>query len=590
MNGAADQRRAMHSWLFVGALSLLSGVLGFLQYRWIGEVSVAARERLRGSLQASLAHLSQDFNAEITAACRALLPAGMPHDAQAAEEELSSRYEQWNRTARPGRVFRRIAIAEARKDAVLLRSLNLETGVFETAEWPAAWEAIKDRLESRLSPEPRQGRNPPGAPPAAGPPREQEGVVFEVPLWMPAPERTAPAPFGRRPGAWLIFDFNLQYLRDVLLPEVVQRHLEAGGNLDYQVEVVTRTSPPWVVYQSDPGEAKRIALSADASVSLLELQYDQIFRRWAPPFPRLGGPGPGRVRGPGAGRWEMFVRHRAGSLEAVVSRARWRNLAVTAGVFLLMAAAVAALIRYTRRAQKLAQLQMEFVAGVSHELRTPLTVIHGAAYNLRGSLARNPAQVERYGALIQQESGRLKELVEQVLRFAGAESGRVIQQPEPLSVETVIEEALDSMQGLIQGGRCTLEKNIEPGLPPVLGDPVSLKLALQNLLGNAAKYGTKGSGWIGVFASRAGGGRAAIEIRVADHGPGIPEDEQERIFDPFFRGRRAVEDQVHGTGLGLNLVKKIVEAHGGTIRVKSAPMQGAEFIVRIPVAGDGAAG
>jgi signal transduction histidine kinase len=71
--------------------------------------------------------------------------------------------------------------------------------------------------------------------------------------------------------------------------------------------------------------------------------------------------------------------------------------------------------------------------------------------------------------LIQQESGRLKELVEQVLRFAGAESGRVIQQPEPLSVETVIEEALDSMQGLIQGGRCTLEKNIEPGLPPVLG-------------------------------------------------------------------------------------------------------------------------
>jgi two-component system phosphate regulon sensor histidine kinase PhoR len=76
----------------------------------------------------------------------------------------------------------------------------------------------------------------------------------------------------------------------------------------------------------------------------------------------------------------------------------------------------------------------------------------------------------------------------------------------------------------------------------------------------------------------------AVEIRVADHGPGIPLDEQKQIFDPFFRGRRALRDQVHGTGLGLNLVKRIVEAHGGTIRVHSEPMQGTEFVVRIPAA------
>jgi signal transduction histidine kinase len=81
-----------------------------------------------------------------------------------------------------------------------------------------------------------------------------------------------------------------------------------------------------------------------------------------------------------------------------------------------------------------------------------------------------------------------------------------------------------------------------------------------------------------------------VEIRVADRGPGIPEEEQKRIFDPFFRGQRAMQDQVHGTGLGLNLVKKIVEAHGGTIRVKSEPMKGAEFIVRIPEAAAGVTG
>jgi signal transduction histidine kinase len=101
----------------------------------------------------------------------------------------------------------------------------------------------------------------------------------------------------------------------------------------------------------------------------------------------------------------MFVRHRAGSLETVVARLRWRNLAVTAGVLLLMMASVGALITYTRRAQKLANLQMDFVAGISHELRTPLKVIHTAAYNLRGKLAANPAQVERYGSSNRRAAG-----------------------------------------------------------------------------------------------------------------------------------------------------------------------------------------
>ena len=81
----------------------------------------------------------------------------------------------------------------------------------------------------------------------------------------------------------------------------------------------------------------------------------------------------------------------------------------------------------------------------------------------------------------------------------------------------------------------------------------------------------------------------AVEIRVADRGPGIPADEQAHIFEPFFRGRRALQDQIHGTGLGLNLAKKIVEAHGGSIQVKSVAMKGAEFIVRLPAAPAGEA-
>jgi signal transduction histidine kinase len=253
-----------------------------------------------------------------------------------------------------------------------------------------------------------------------------------------------------------------------------------------------------------------------------------------------------------------------------------------------MMASVGALITYTRRAQKLADLQMDFVAGISHELRTPLTVIHTAAYNLRGKLAANPAQVERYGVLIQQESGRLKLLVEQVLRFSGATSGRVIQNPEPLYVPAMLEETLESVKAVFQEAGCVLESHIDADLPLVMGDPMALKQALQNLLHNAAKYGAGDSHWVGVTATRTGSEtKPAVEIRVADRGPGIPTDEQGQIFEPFFRGRRALQDQIHGTGLGLNLAKRIIEAHGGSIQVKSAAMKGAEFIVRLPAAPPG---
>jgi signal transduction histidine kinase len=118
-----------------------------------------------------------------------------------------------------------------------------------------------------------------------------------------------------------------------------------------------------------------------------------------------------------------------------------------------------------------------------------------------------------------------------------------------------------------------------------VADQQALKHALQNLLENAYKYGTNGHKWIGVSAASIFSGQErAVEIRVVDRGPGIPREERDHIFDSFFRGRQAVNDQVHGTGLGLNLVKKIVEAHGGTIRVESQPNLRTEFIVTIPAA------
>lgn len=585
MRNRTQWRRTALSWLVVAGLFVLCGVLGALQYRWIGEVSVAARDRLRGSLQASLNRISLDFTSELANACRALLPPA----AASADSEIAERYTVWKKTGRHAQMFRRIALAEPRNKSLSLHLLNPEKDSFETAEWPADWSFLHDRLLAMMSADPGRGRGFPGGPPPGEPGsmegRNDQGTLFDLPaLSLPGPGR-GPMMFARGEMPTLIFDLNPDYVRDVIMPDLIQRNLENAGVLDYQVEVLTRQRPPQLIYQSDP--AAGVAQRADASVGIFDSPYDQIFRSGG------GRGGGGRGRGPGrgpgdSGRWQLFVRHRAGSLEAVVEQARWRNLAVTAGVLLLMMASVGALITYTRRAQKLADLQMDFVAGISHELRTPLTVIHTAAYNLRGKLAANPATVERYGVLIQQESGRLKDLVEQVLRFSSATAGRVIQNPEPLSIGAVLEQTLESAKAVFQSAGCTVETHIDPDLPLVMGDSMALQQALQNLLHNAAKYGAGDTHWVGIYASKAGGEtRPAVEIRVADRGPGIPSEEQPHIFEPFYRGRGAQLDQIHGTGLGLNLARKIVEAHGGSISLKSAVSKGAEFVVRLPAAPNG---
>ena len=242
-------------------------------------------------------------------------------------------------------------------------------------------------------------------------------------------------------------------------------------------------------------------------------------------------------------------------------------------------------MRLSSQRQRYAELQMNFVAGVSHELRTPLSVIRTAAFNLRGKLAHKPDQVERYGELIQDESEKLTALVQQVLQYGNARAGRVIRQRTPVSVEGLIENSLRSSRLAAKEPKPMVEKRVQPGFALVLADQQALTHALQNLLDNAVKYATGDHPWIGVFAAAiTNANGTTVEIRVADRGPGIPKDEREHIFDPFFRGRRALEDQVHGTGLGLSLVKQIVEAHGGAIEVRSEPSQGTEFVIRLPAA------
>jgi len=562
------RRRAPVLWLFMGLLVVLVCVLAVLQYNWIGEISVNEQKQVQYDLQAAVNKLSSAFNADLSAAAEALQPTDQQVQEMGREKAYESRYSQWKSTAPHPRMFRRAALVIPEKDRLVLRMFNADTRALEPAEWPSDWTAARDFITARLD-----GRNPL---------RPENSTLIDFPRFRTSLDSDA----GRGDEQdWLLLELDSERARAVLLPELLAQYLNEDFRSQYRVEVASRENPSQVIFATDPGKAFSSAGQAQASVTIFDL------------------PRPNRARGPGTapapaesgrgisgdsrrGRWLLSVWLRNGSLETIVASARRRNLAISGGILLLLLATGAALAQFSRRAQRLAEVEMEFVAGVSHELRTPLTVIRTAAFNLRGKVASNPSQVERYGALIQQESERLGAIVEQVLRFASVKAGRVVQERQPVSVAGLIEATLQSNKGMLEDALCEVQIQIEPGLPPITGDSLALRHALQNLLANAAKYGGPAGKQLVAISARATPGlkQPEIEIRVTDHGAGIPPEEQKHVFDAFFRGRKAVQDQIHGTGLGLHLVKRIVEAHGGTVSLESEPGAGSTFIVRIPAA------
>ncbi len=580
MHLAGIQRRTRRAYGYWGALLILCLVLAGLQYRWAGEISRAEGARIKASLDAGAQRVGLDFHRELQASILALL---VRDDALASKERLeayAAKIRDFRAQHASPEPFRRFALILPQGEVPQLLIFDTGTGELVPSEWPSNWSGMKRQIEMRLS---SDGGSP--IPPALDP------MVIEVPRFAFS-ARGQPGAFRGRMGEreWFAVELNPDYFAQDLVPRLLEQHFGAGFSDAYNVEVTVNGEPPRRLHSLSAGAGID---SPDASVPLAALDVGDLGRmlgRGGGPY-GMGGMGRGRG-GPrmmpadiSRGRWQLRLQHRAGSLETLVERSRWRNLAVSGGILGLMLTAVFALVRASRRAEELAHMQMNFVAGISHELRTPLTVIRTAAFNLRGRVGAKPEQVERYGKLIQEESEKLTAMVEQVLRFASANSGQVIRQKEAVAVANLVDESLRGSSLALHGAEVKLEKSIETGIPPLLADEQAMRHVLQNLVDNALKYGMDEHNWLGISArSIEVQGAPWIEIEVADRGPGIPETEREKIFDPFFRGERAVADQIHGTGLGLNLAKKIVEAHGGEILVRSEAGQGTAFLVRLPAA------
>jgi signal transduction histidine kinase len=279
-------------------------------------------------------------------------------------------------------------------------------------------------------------------------------------------------------------------------------------------------------------------------------------------------------------RWRVTVKHPAGSLEAFVGSTRRRNLLISTSILGVLGASMALLIVSTRRSQELARQQLEFVAAVSHELRTPLAVMRSAGENLADGVIHDEEQVRKYGELIRGEGRRLSDMVEQILEFAGIQSGQRGFVMRAVDIGALVDDVLAASRALIVDAGLRIDVDIPENLPRARADEPALRRAVQNLISNAIKYGASG-GWIGI---RARAVDSTILLSVTDKGIGIPAAEQARIFDPFYRAAGVVSARIQGAGLGLSLVRRIVEGHEGQITVRSEAGHGSEFTITIPVA------
>lgn len=224
------------------------------------------------------------------------------------------------------------------------------------------------------------------------------------------------------------------------------------------------------------------------------------------------------------------------------------------------------------------QVKSEFLARMSHDLRTPLNAIIGFAdLLLTQQVGPLTAKQQRYLGHVANAGRHLLELINDILDLTRVEAGRLEIHPEPCNVPLILEETLALFRTQAQAQRITLAMEIGSALGELTADKIRLQQIVHNLLSNAVKF-TPEAGLVTVTARQTG---LELELTVRDTGIGIAPEDHERIFDAYEQAGGA-EGRQEGTGLGLAITKRLVELHGGSIRLESAPGQGSAFIVRLP--------
>jgi signal transduction histidine kinase len=283
--------------------------------------------------------------------------------------------------------------------------------------------------------------------------------------------------------------------------------------------------------------------------------------------------------GPVFPRWQLAAGYSGATIAELAQRNFETNLLLDGLTVALLLAGILLTLRAATREVKLAQAKSSFVSNVSHELKTPLSLIRLFAEILELGRTTSKEQEHDYHRIIHRESRRLTQLINNILDFSKIEAGRKQYQFTSCDIGSIVEDVLSTYEYQITSSGFDLETHIEPGLPPAQVDPEAIAQALLNLLSNAVKY-SRDVKKVEVRVESRGG---QIAIEVADHGIGIPESEHQRIFEKFYRVGNDLVHTARGTGLGLALVKHIMDAHRGKIVVDSTAGKGSRFTILLQV-------
>jgi two-component system phosphate regulon sensor histidine kinase PhoR len=251
---------------------------------------------------------------------------------------------------------------------------------------------------------------------------------------------------------------------------------------------------------------------------------------------------------------------------------------------IVIVAGVATILVAAEKQRRINALKTEFVANVSHELKTPLALVRMFGEMLQSGRVASAEKQKEYLDIIVGESERLSSLIENVLDFARVERGREAYEFAEGDVGEAVASAVQVYRYRAEREKVEIQVEIQPDLPPTRHDARAVQLAIINLLDNAIKYAPE-TEVVKVVVRKEGD---SVVLRVIDRGPGVPPDEQGRIFERFVRGARTSSGEgpsVRGSGIGLALVKHIAESHGGKAWVESRAGEGATFVVTVPVTG-----
>ena len=278
--------------------------------------------------------------------------------------------------------------------------------------------------------------------------------------------------------------------------------------------------------------------------------------------------------------WTLSLESSAGdSAERVRASRRLVFAAALGGVVLLVCAACYAIARGVLREAAAGRLQSDFVSAVSHEFRTPLTTLRQLTELLAHGRVPDERRRQQYFDVLQKETSRLHQLVEDLLDFGRMDAGRRHYQLEPVDLSALVRDGVQEYCREATANGHRVEMSAEPSALIVNADREAMRRVVRNLLENAVKYSPDSPV---VWVETAGTSDSAV-LRVRDDGIGIPVDEHARIFEKFVRGEGARRACIEGTGIGLAMVKEIVEVHRGYVHVSSEPGRGSTFEIRLPL-------